>query len=70
MPKLAAPLTDTQIRHAKAKGKEYSLSHGQGLGIRVRTNGTKEWIFRYIRPFTDTRTAIKLGSYPSAYRIN
>jgi integrase len=65
MPKLATPLTDTQIRHAKAKEKEYSLSHGQGLGIRVRTNGTKEWIFRYIRPFTDTRTAIKLGSYPN-----
>ena len=65
MPKLATPLTDTQIRHAKAKEKEYTLSHGQGLGIRVRTNGTKEWIFRYIRPFTDTRTAIKLGSYPN-----
>lgn len=64
MPKLATPLTDTQIRHAKPRDKEYSLSHGQGLGIRVRTNGTKEWIFRYKRPFTGVRTAIKLGDYP------
>jgi integrase len=64
MPKLATPLTDNQIRHAKAKAKEYSLSHGQGLGVRVRTNGTKEWIFRYKRPFTGVRTAIKLGDYP------
>ena len=65
MPKLAAPLTDNQIRHAKPKDKEYTLSHGQGLGIRVRTNGTKEWIFRYKRPFTGDRTSIKLGNYPN-----
>lgn len=64
MPKLATPLTDTQIRHAKPRTKEYTLSHGQGLCIRVRTNGTKEWIFRYKRPFTGVRTAIKLGNYP------
>lgn len=65
MPKLATPLTDTQIRHAKPRDKEYTLSHGQGLGVRVRTNGTKEWIFRYQRPYTKARTAIKLGNYPS-----
>ena len=64
MPKLAAPLTDIQIRRAKPKDKEYSLSHGQGLSLRVRTNGTKEWVLRYKRPFTGVRTAIKLGNYP------
>ena len=64
MPKLAAPLTDIQIRHAKPKDKEYSLSHGQGLSLRVRTSGTKEWVLRYKRPFTGVRTAITLGNYP------
>jgi len=64
MPKLAATLTDIQIRHAKPKDKEYSLSHGQGLSLRVRTSGTKEWVLRYKRPFTGVRTAIKLGNYP------
>jgi len=65
MPKLAAPLTDIQIRHAKPKDKEYSLSHGQGLSLRVRTSGTKEWVLRYKRPFTGIRTALKLGNYPN-----
>jgi integrase len=65
MPKLAAPLTDIQIRRAKPKDKEYSLSHGQGLSLRVRTSGTKEWVLRYKRPFTGVRTAIKLGNYPN-----
>ena len=64
MPKLSSPLTDIQIRHAKPKEKEYSLSHGQGLSLRVRTSGTKEWVLRYKRPFTGVRTAIKLGNYP------
>ncbi len=64
MPKLATPLTDTQICHAKPKEKEYTLAHGQGLSLRVRTNGNKEWILRYKRPFTGVRTAIKLGNYP------
>ena len=65
MPKLAAPLTDIQIRRAKPKDKEYSLSHGQGLSLRVRTSGTKEWVLRYKRPFTGVRTALKLGNYPN-----
>jgi integrase len=65
MPKLSAPLTDIQIRHAKPKDKEYSLSHGQGLSLRVRTSGTKEWVLRYKRPFTGVRTALKLGNYPN-----
>ena len=65
MPKLAAPLTDIQIRHAKPKDREYSLSNRQGLSLRVRTSGTKEWVLRYKRPFTGVRTAIKLGNYPN-----
>ena len=70
MPKLATTLTDNQIKHAKPKNKEYSLSHGQGLSLRVRTNGTKEWVLRYKRPFTGVRAAIKLGNYPDLTIIN
>ena len=70
MPKLATTLTDNQIRHAKPKDKEYSLSQGQGLSLRVRTNGTKEWVLRYKRPFTGVRAAIKLGNYPDLTIIN
>jgi hypothetical protein len=58
MPKLASTLTDIQIKHAKPKDKEYSLSHGQGLSLRVRTSETKEWGLRYKRPFIGVRTAI------------
>lgn len=65
MPKIATPLTDTQIRNAKPKDKEYTLAHGNGMYLRVRTNGTKEWIMRYKKPYVGTRTAIQLGKYPA-----
>ncbi len=45
MPRATTPLNDTQIRSAKPTNKEYVLSDTQGLGLRVRPSGTKEWIF-------------------------
>ena len=63
MPKVATPLNDTQIRSAKPTEKEYVLSDTQGLGLRVRPNGTKEWVFRYQKPHTKKRAKITLGSY-------
>jgi len=65
MPVLAKPLTDNQCRHAKPKDKQYTLSHGAGMGLRVMPNGKKEWLFRYTKPFTTSRTAIQLGIYPA-----
>lgn len=65
MPKIATPLTDTQIRNAKPATKEYTLAHGNGMYLRIRTNGTKEWIMRYKKPYLGTRTAIQLGKYPA-----
>ena len=65
MPVLAKPLTDNQCRHAKPKDKQYTLSHGAGMGLRVMPNGKKEWLFRYTKPYTTSRTAIQLGTYPT-----
>ena len=65
MPKVVTPLSNNQCKHAKAKDKEFTLSHGGGMGLRVMPNGKKEWIFRYTKPFTKTRTAIQLGIYPA-----
>ena len=65
MPKVVTPLSNNRCKHAKAKDNEFTLSHGGDMGLRVMPNGKKEWIFRYTKPFTKTRTAIQLGIYPA-----
>lgn len=52
MPKVVTPLTDTQVKQAKVKDKEYTLPDGDGLELRVRPTGSKRWVFRYQKPFT------------------
>ena len=59
-----ANLTDTQIKSAKPKDKQYSLSDGDKLTLRVNPNGSKLWIVRYYKPFTKTRVNLSLGKYP------
>ncbi|MGB1848219.1 MAG: integrase arm-type DNA-binding domain-containing protein, partial [Pseudohongiellaceae bacterium] len=56
MPRIAKPLTDTQIRNAKPKSKEYNLADGQGLYLRVKPSGSKEWVFNYYKPISGKRT--------------
>ena len=58
------PLTDTEIRKAKPKEKEYPLSDGNGLILRVNPNGSKIWLFNYYHPVTKKRTNAGLGMYP------
>lgn len=58
-------LNDTSIRNAKAKESEYSLGDGGGLYLKVRPNGSKNWVFRYTRPITGGVTNMGLGSYPA-----
>jgi integrase len=65
MPRIAKPLTDSQIAKAKPGEKEYKLNDGNGLSLRVRVNGTKDWIFRYKLPFSDKRNDMSFGIYPS-----
>jgi len=66
MPRQTKPLSDTQIKQAKPKDKEYTIWDGFGLGVRIKPNGSKVWIFNYYKPFTKTRTNIGLGPYSNA----
>ncbi|MGR5530864.1 integrase domain-containing protein [Vibrio alfacsensis] len=59
------PLTPTQVDKVKPKEKEFILSDGYGLRLRVKPNGTKTWLFHYKKPSTSKRTNLKIGSYPA-----
>lgn len=54
-------LTDRQIRLAKPAAKEFLLSDGQGLYLRIRPNGAKDWLFIYT--FAGKRRKMGLGSF-------
>lgn len=47
MPRLAIPLTESQIRALEPRATRYSVADGNGLVIEVMTTGTKVWRFRY-----------------------
>ncbi|MGF6769624.1 integrase [Paraburkholderia sp. GAS199] len=47
MPKLAVPLTESQVRALEPRAVRYSVADGNGLVIEVMTTGTKVWRFRY-----------------------
>ncbi|WP_395340753.1 integrase domain-containing protein [Ningiella sp. W23] len=64
MPNTTTALTDTEVKQAKPKSKEYSLSDGKGLAVRVKPTGTKTWIFNYQHPITKKRTNLGFGVYP------
>jgi integrase len=64
MAKIITPLSDTQVKQAKSKEKEYTLADGNGLQLRVRPNGSKLWILKYSQPYTKKRTNLGLGKYP------
>lgn len=64
MARVTKPLSDTQIKQAKAKDKEYNLTDGAGLMLRIKPNGSKLWLFNYYRPFTKKRANMGLGKYP------
>lgn len=64
MAKLTKPLTNTEVSQAKPKDKEYNLSDGQGLSMRVKPNGSKIWLFNYYHPHTNKRKNISFGTYP------
>ncbi len=57
-------LTDTQLRKAKPREKEYNLSDPGGLQLRIRPSGSKVWLFNYSKPIIRNRTNMKLGVYP------
>lgn len=62
MPKIVKPLSDTEIKKAKAKDKNYKLSDGHGLYLLVQSNGTK--LFRFDFTFEKKRNTLSFGTYP------
>lgn len=64
MAKKITPLTNTQVKQAKALDKEYTLADGDGLQLKIKPTGSKTWVFKYSKPFTKNRTNIGFGIYP------
>ena len=60
----ATRLSDLKIRAAKPKAKDYILTDGNGLQLRVRTNGSRLWNFNYVHPVTKKRINMGLGTFP------
>ena len=65
MAKITKPLTNTEVKQAKPKDKDYTLLDGEGLQLRVKINGTKSWLFNYYHPITKKRKNLSLGQYPA-----
>lgn len=65
MARTTKPLTNTEVKQAKPKEKVYTLSDGSGLQLRVKPNGSKLWLFDYIRPFSNKRTCLSFGAFPA-----
>ncbi|MCZ6797468.1 MAG: integrase arm-type DNA-binding domain-containing protein, partial [Gammaproteobacteria bacterium] len=65
MAKTTKPLTNTEVKQAKPKEKEYNLADGNGLYLRIKPIGSKIWLFNYSRPYTKKRANLSLGSYPN-----
>ena len=60
----ATRLSDVKVKAAKVKEKDYILTDGNGLQMRVRINGSKLWNFNYIQPVTKKRINMGLGTFP------
>jgi len=70
MARKTTALTNTEVSQAKPKEKEYNLSDGDGLMLRIKPSGSKLWIFNYTRPFTKKRANISFGSFPELSLAN
>lgn len=70
MARTTTPLSDTEIKRAKPREKEYTLTDGGGLLLRVSTKGIKTWFFNYYHPYTQKRNKISFGLYPTVSLAN
>ena len=55
-------MTDKQILSSKPQNKQYQLYEGKGFLFMVPT-GTKLWRFNYIKPNSQKRTVLGIGSH-------
>lgn len=65
MARTTVPLSDTKLKSAKPKDKDYTLQDGNGLYLLIKTTGSKIWRFNYYRPIPKKRVLISFGSYPT-----
>jgi integrase len=56
------PLTDTRIRSLKPSEKPYRLADGGGLGLEVKTTGSRLWRYRY--RLAGKENVFAIGAYP------
>lgn len=61
--KKVTPLTDTEIKNAKPKEKEYTLPDGNGLQLLIKPDGKKIWEIRYTIDGKAKKTTG--GTYPA-----
>ncbi len=64
------PLTNTEVKQAKPTLKDgkliaKKLSDGDGLQIKIASNGTKSWILNFKCPYTKKMTSMSFGLYPA-----
>ncbi|MEX6424558.1 integrase domain-containing protein [Providencia manganoxydans] len=65
MARQTKPLTNTEIKAAKAIEKDNVLYDGGGLELLIKhQTNSKLWRFRYYKPSSKKRAMISLGSYP------
>ena len=62
-------LTDTAIRKVKLTTNETMLNDGDGLALRCRITGGRDWLFVYKRT-SGEKIKLGLGSYPSTTLAN
>ena len=55
-------LTDLQCRKAKPKEKDYALTDGDGLSLKIRATGGKSWLGDFLRQ--GARHKLTYGRYP------
>ncbi len=70
MPTNATRLSDRQLKAVKVNGKDFVLSDGDGLQLRVRASGSMVWNFNYREPLTRSRINMALGPYPDLSLAN
>ena len=63
MPKTITPLTDTQVKNAKAKDKTYRLFDGGGLYLEVTATGSKLWRMKF-QQANGKEGRLAFGIYP------
>lgn len=56
------PLTDTAVRLAKPRAKDYTLNDTDGLALFVKTSGSKYWHFRF--SWCGKQPRVSFGTYP------